>query len=328
MKKVTVIIKALNEEKNIARAIESSLKAFKGYNGEVILVDSLSTDKTIEIAKKYPIKIFQLKNINDRSCGVGPQVGYLHSKGDYIYILDGDMELSEKFIAEAIKELDADKQLAGVGGKIYEMNIGNIIFERRRKKSYYKTNEAKYTNKLMMGGLYKRELIDEVGYFSNPSLHSYEESDLGHRLTMVGYKLKRIPIDMINHYGHTTSSSKIFLNMWKSKYLWGCGELLRYHLGKPTFFKVIVELKIYLLVILWWIILILFLILYKPYSILLKIQLALTFALLLLFLIKKRRIAEFLFSIFSWNITALALILGFLQKPKDIYRKFEIIRIK
>ena len=63
--KVSIVIKALNEEESIERCIKSALKSIKGISGEIILVDSISTDKTIEISKKYPIRILQLKNPED-----------------------------------------------------------------------------------------------------------------------------------------------------------------------------------------------------------------------------------------------------------------------
>ena len=47
---VSVIIKAFNEEKNIVAAIESSLAAVAEMGGEVILADSHSTDRTVELA--------------------------------------------------------------------------------------------------------------------------------------------------------------------------------------------------------------------------------------------------------------------------------------
>lgn len=326
--RVSIIIKTLNEEDDIRRAIKSALKSLKGIKGEVILSDSLSTDKTIEIAKKYSIKIIQLSNPKDRCCGVGAQLGYMHSKGDYIYILDGDMELDENFLPKAILELDSEKRLAGVGGRVTEMTDSNIVFRRRKKGNRTAGTKSKYVDNLMMGGLYKKKAIKKVSYFSNPYLHAYEESDLGHRLTTAGYKLKSIPIDMIKHHGDETSSIKIFRDRWKSRYLWGCGEFLRYNFGKPTFLKVVTELKLYLFVLLWWFTLAISLFLYKFFPEILALQLLLTTIFLLLFLIKKRSITEFVFSIFSWNITALGLIFGFLRKPKNINRKIPMRKIK
>ena len=54
---VSIIIKALNEERRIALAIESALAALSGIDGEVILADGGSTDRTLEIAREYPIVI-------------------------------------------------------------------------------------------------------------------------------------------------------------------------------------------------------------------------------------------------------------------------------
>ena len=131
---VSVTIKTFNEGEKIAREIKGALQAIKGLSGEVIIADSLSTDRTIEIAKKYPVKIFQLVNEEDRSCGVGPQLGYEKAKGKFIYILDGDMKLNKKFIKKAIIEFKNDQLLAGVGGIIEEMNKSSIVFARRNKE--------------------------------------------------------------------------------------------------------------------------------------------------------------------------------------------------
>ena len=55
--RVSVVIKALNEERHIEAAIVSALAAVAAVGGEVILADSGSTDKTVEIARKFPIAV-------------------------------------------------------------------------------------------------------------------------------------------------------------------------------------------------------------------------------------------------------------------------------
>ena len=113
---VSIIIKALNEERHIAAAIESALAAIKGIRGEVILADSASTDRTIEIARRYPIKIVQMTRIEDRCCGAGAQLGFQYSKGRYIWLVDGDMQMQPGFLASAIQFLESHPDIAGVGG--------------------------------------------------------------------------------------------------------------------------------------------------------------------------------------------------------------------
>ena len=103
---VSVIIKALNEERHIASAIESALAALEGTPGEVILADAASTDRTVEIARRYPIKIVQLNNTKERSCGAGAQLGFQHSNGQYLCLMDGDMQLHAGFLSAAIQFLE------------------------------------------------------------------------------------------------------------------------------------------------------------------------------------------------------------------------------
>ncbi len=100
---VSIIIKAFNEERHIAGAIESALAALAGIDGEVILADGASTDRTVAIAEKYPIKIVRLNDAADRSCGAGAQLGFQYSRGEFLCLMDGDMRLHRHFLAAGIR---------------------------------------------------------------------------------------------------------------------------------------------------------------------------------------------------------------------------------
>ncbi|NTV24410.1 MAG: glycosyltransferase, partial [Nanoarchaeota archaeon] len=309
---------ALNEEEMIERSVRSAIEALHGLKGEVILADSLSDDRTVDIAGKYPIRIVQITDRKDRSCGVGPELGFQHAKGDYIYILDADMELEPGFLEAAKDFLDSTPGAAGVGGRIHEMTDTNLVFSRRKKDTGKDLGEVKESKSLMMGGLYRRKAIEAVGHFSNPNLHAYEESDLALRLREKGYKLFRMPVDMIRHYGDRKSSIDIVFGRFRSRYLMGCGEFLRAHLMKPTFLPALAELRIYVLVILWWAILFMSAAAAFFWVIPLLSSLAATVLFMLAFLIKKKSVKEASFSIFSWNMTALGLIIGFLAPQKRL----------
>ena len=68
-----------------------------------------------------------MSRIEDRSCGAGGQLGYQYSFGDYICLIDGDMRLYRGFVAAAIRYLQSNPEVAGVGGMIIgvENNILN-----------------------------------------------------------------------------------------------------------------------------------------------------------------------------------------------------------
>ena len=55
-------------------------------------------DKERQIARRYPIMIVQLSRMEDRSCGSGAQLGFQYSRGRYLMLMDGDMELRAGFV--------------------------------------------------------------------------------------------------------------------------------------------------------------------------------------------------------------------------------------
>ena len=254
---VSVVIKAFNEEKNICAAIESSLAAVAEIGGEVILADSNSTDRTVEFASRYPIRIVQLVHSDERCCGAGPQLGYQHARGEYVYLMDGDMQMVCGFLPQALVFLAQHPEAAGVGGRLVELNHEAMEYRERaaRNAAHLAPGEV---DRLDGGGLYRRRAIEEVGYLSDRNLHAYEEFDLAVRLRALGWKLWRVPVDSVTHYGHDTPPYRLLLRRWGARYVCGSGELLRAALGQPSLRLVLRglrELRIYAAVLLWWAIL-------------------------------------------------------------------------
>lgn len=98
MGSISVVINTLNEEKNLAKALNS----VKDLADEIVVVDMHSTDKTVEIAEKYNAKIYLHKNIGY----VEPARNFAISKArsDWILILDADEEIPLRLFKK-IKEL-------------------------------------------------------------------------------------------------------------------------------------------------------------------------------------------------------------------------------
>ena len=164
------IIKALNEERYIAAAIESALTAIKGFQGEIILADSASTDRTIEIARRYRVKIVQMTRVEDRSCGVGAQLGFQYSSGRCIWLVDGDMELRPQFLSAAIQFLDSHPDVAGVGGTLTEHETANLEYVKRSVREYG-VRRPDVVARLDGGGVYRRASIESVGYLTDRNMH-------------------------------------------------------------------------------------------------------------------------------------------------------------
>ncbi len=99
LSKISACIISFNEEKKISGCLES----LTGIVDEIIVVDSLSTDRTIEIASKYTDQIYHQKflgHIEQKNLAVS------YARHDWILSLDCDERLSDelKLSIEGIKD--------------------------------------------------------------------------------------------------------------------------------------------------------------------------------------------------------------------------------
>ena len=252
---VSIIIKALNEERHIAAAIESALAALSEIDGEVILADGGSADRTVEIARQYPIVIVRLNRIEDRSCGSGAQLGFQYSRGRYLMLIDGDMRLHPTFLPAAIDALQQNPRLAGVGGAVFEHGVVNEEYEQRNKR-YDPDRRGGFVTRLNSSGLYRRTAIESIGYVTDRNLHGAEEFDLGARLHAAGWMLAKIDRPVVHHHPHTGSAYRLLLRRVLNKNACAIGELLRAAIGRRHLWFVVRkdhQCFLCLLVTAWWI---------------------------------------------------------------------------
>lgn len=320
--RISVIIKTLNEEKRIAATIESVVKALDGKDFEIIVADSGSSDRTVEIAIGYPVTVAQIAPPSRPSCGIGPQLGFQHSKGDFLCLLDGDMLLDRDFIDAALAYFDRHPKVAGVAGHVEEMQTASLEYARRVQRNGLE-NRVGPIDRMNGGGLYRRAAIEEIGYFSDRNLHGYEEFDLGIRLRSAGWELYRLDWRFVQHFGHADNSYRLLVRRWKSKYLYGIGELLRASLGKPYALQVmreLPELKLWGFVYLWWAISVVAILLAPDKAAACIAILASFAAVVSMISVRKGDLAMGLYTVVAWNFHAAALPIGFFAKrlkPED-----------
>ncbi len=128
---LSVVIITHNEEANIGRTLASVQPLVSDGKGEIIVVDSGSTDRTVEIAKSFGAKVFI-----EEWKGYAAQKNSAIDKasGDWILSLDADEELSDELPASAIgfsipehlEDVDRNR-----GKKPYPANLHSFRFHRR-----------------------------------------------------------------------------------------------------------------------------------------------------------------------------------------------------
>jgi glycosyltransferase involved in cell wall biosynthesis len=107
---ISIALITLNEEVNLPHTLESVNPLLRDGQGEVIIVDSGSTDRTLEIARSFGAKIF-----------CEPWKGFAAQKnsamekasGDWVLQLDADEALEPELAREIISQLEASANLVG-----------------------------------------------------------------------------------------------------------------------------------------------------------------------------------------------------------------------
>jgi len=143
MEKISAIIPSFNEEHNIKSAIESCL-----FADEIIVVDSFSTDKTVEIVKSYP----QVTLLEHEYVYSAAQKNWTipQAKHDWIFLLDAD----ERTNPELIKEIQhtvasGPKEVAfWIGRKNYFMDKKlNHVWKGDAVIRLFRKSKCSYENK-------------------------------------------------------------------------------------------------------------------------------------------------------------------------------------
>jgi len=103
--KISAVVITLNEEKNIARCLES----VHAIADEIIVLDAFSTDRTEEIARQYNVRFIQRdwEDFSNSKNYANEQARY-----DYILSLDADEALSAELV-ENIRRIKQDEMMDG-----------------------------------------------------------------------------------------------------------------------------------------------------------------------------------------------------------------------
>ena len=125
MSKISIIIPTINEANNLPLLLSDLSTIDK--EGEIIIVDCGSEDKTIDIAKIYGAKVFISK---ERNRGFQLDIGARKSKGDWLIFLHADTRLNYDWIRKTNSFLEGNKN-----------NIYYFKFKINHKKIIYRVLE-------------------------------------------------------------------------------------------------------------------------------------------------------------------------------------------
>jgi glycosyltransferase involved in cell wall biosynthesis len=176
MEGISIVVTVLNEEKNIRDLMVSLIPQKQPI--EIIVVDSLSNDKTPKILQEYADK-YDFVNFYEKKTtrGAGRNYGAYKSQYNYIAFIDGDAIAGEHWI-QNLRAFAGNYDI--VAGN--NTSTGNMRYAMERFSLYYKGFEVTLPSSNLM---YSKSLFESIGGFDE-SFVTAEDIDLNIRAVMAG----------------------------------------------------------------------------------------------------------------------------------------------
>ncbi len=211
---VSVIVVNWNGKKYLADCLQSiRAQTFSDY--EVILVDNGSTDGSVEwIRENFPGWVQVLANKRNEGFSGGNNRGIKAAVGKYIVLLNNDAQADPRWVEELVKVAEENPQAGMLACKIYLQgdlkiidNVGHLIYRdglnRGRGRlevdrgQYEKMEEVFFPSGC--AALYRREMLEEVGLFDEDFFAYGDDTDLGFKGRLAGWKCLYVPKAVVHH---------------------------------------------------------------------------------------------------------------------------------
>jgi glycosyltransferase involved in cell wall biosynthesis len=201
-KKISVILPVHNAEKTLGDCLKR-IYASDFHNFEVIVVDDKSTDKSVEIAKRFPCKIIKLRKRS--GAGIARNVGAKKAKGEILCFIDSDILIKKNTLSLIEDDFDkGNKVVVGIFSK--KTRFKNFVSNYKNLfNRFFFLHRKTHSNIFFTGiGAIKKDIFFKLGGFGayyNES--SIEDVEFGFRLRDAGYRIiidKNIEVEHIKHF--------------------------------------------------------------------------------------------------------------------------------
>jgi len=214
LSKISIIIPTINEASNLP-LILSDLSSIQ-KEGEIIIVDSGSEDKTIDVANIYGAKVFISK---ERNRGLQLDIGAKNSKGEWLIFLHADTRLTHDWFKKINSFLEGNKNII----YYFEFIINN-------KKIIYRVLEilVNFRSKFFKQPYGDQGLIiHRTTYFKNNGFRKIplmEDVDFLKRLNNKNLKQLNSPIFISSRKWERTTIFLQAIKNWNFRRRWLKGE--------------------------------------------------------------------------------------------------------
>jgi len=207
--KLSLVVPCYNEAENVAAFQEAVIQAFDGcgYDYELVFIDDGSKDRTLQelrklhTAQRCPVKVVSFSRNFGKEAGL--YAGLEHAKGEYISLIDADLQQRPELVREMVQILDDQP----------EYDIVAAYQDKRRDSkilTFFKTGFYRLINQMSTVKLhpdasdfrtFRRKVAESI--LSLPEYHRFSKGIFA----WVGYNTHYIPYTPCERAAGTTKWS-------------------------------------------------------------------------------------------------------------------------
>ena len=221
---MTVVVVSYNGGGEIQACLES-LIASGTDPGQILVVDNDSTDGTPELVRSRFSDIQVLEMERNRGYGGAANLAAAASSGEFIALVNQDMEFRDGWVAHLVRALDADPAAALATPKVLLLEdparinaCGNVPHYSgiTTCRGYGQRAEAFGRQEAVpaVSGaafLIRRDAFEEINRFDPLFFMYLEDTDLSLRAKLAGFRCLFVPDAVVLHrFAPTFSSSKVY----------------------------------------------------------------------------------------------------------------------
>lgn len=222
--KVAVVIPTLNEEKFIARCLDSVIAQSYPFNDmDVMVVDGGSKDRTKDIVEEYKRKYQNIRFLNNpgRIQSIAFNIGVHSSDAPYIVRLDAHATYNHRYIEKCIEKFSANAEVLGCAPE-FVGNVGGVCSIRPQHSGLIAESSA-ILNQSRFGiggaafrvgapagfvdtvpfGCFPRKVLEKVGGMRE-DLPRGEDNEFNSRIRKAGYKIYLDPKIVCSYFSRDT----------------------------------------------------------------------------------------------------------------------------
>lgn len=220
-KKVTVVIPNYNGKRFLKKCLESiENQTFRRM--ETLVIDNASSDGSVEyIRENFPwVKVAVMR----RNLGFagGVNVGIRMCETPYVLLLNNDTESAPDMVEALVKTIESSEDIFSVSCRMVQFHNRKLLDDAGdlytvlgwgiqrgvgQKTKRYKKQEDVFSA-CAGAALYRKYMLDRIGYFDEMHFAYLEDIDLGYRARIHGFRNVYCPKAVVYHVGSGTSGSK------------------------------------------------------------------------------------------------------------------------